>query len=100
MACIAIWFDISSTCGGVWSNGVEQNRETDEERDDYCVAKELQLSTWKFDREWEALGMELQYKDLRWIRTGISLIQEKSSLIFLLSGISNTSIFKVHDVLH
>ena len=57
MACIAIWFDISSTCGGVWSNWVEQNRETDEERDDYCVAKELQLSTQKSDREWEALGM-------------------------------------------
>ena len=58
----------------------------------------------------EALGMDLGrygYQCLRWIKAGISLIQEKQfifskqfSNIFILSGISNISNFQVHDVLH
>ena len=28
---------MSNTCGGLWSNGVEQNREIDEEDDEDCV---------------------------------------------------------------
>ena len=27
---------MSNTCGGLWSNGVGQNRETDEEDDEDC----------------------------------------------------------------
>ena len=28
---------MSNTCGGLWSNGVGQNREIDEEDDEDCV---------------------------------------------------------------
>ena len=43
------------------SNGIGQNRETDEENDENCVKKGFQLARVKFDRDgerdWEALGI-------------------------------------------
>ena len=48
--------------GGVWLNGVGQNRKTDEEHDEGCVEEWFLLSRVKFDRDdeggREALGME------------------------------------------
>ena len=35
-----MWFDISNTCGGAWSNGVGQNRETGEQHDEDCVEED------------------------------------------------------------
>ena len=62
MGWLAIWFGISNNCGGVWLNGVEQNRETDVEHDHDWVAEGFQLARVKFDREHEggkdAIGME------------------------------------------
>ena len=58
---LAIWFGISNTCGGVWLNGLKQNRETNEEHDDDCVEEGLQLARVKLDKDVEggseALGM-------------------------------------------
>ena len=34
-----IWFGIFSTCGRLWSRGVGENRETDEEHDEDCVER-------------------------------------------------------------
>ena len=52
---------ILNTCGGVWSNGLEQNKETDEEHNEDCVEEEFQLARVKFGRDGErgreALGM-------------------------------------------
>ena len=50
MAWLCIWFGISNNCG-VWLNGVEQNRETDEEHDENYVEEEFQLAKLKFDRD-------------------------------------------------
>ena len=56
-----MWFGISKTCGGAWSNGIGQNRETDEEYEEDCVEEGCQLARVKFDRDGEggreALGM-------------------------------------------
>ena len=56
-----IWFGISNTCGGVWSNGVWQNRKNDEKHDKDCVKEGFQLARVKFDRDVEggkeAVGM-------------------------------------------
>ena len=64
---LAIWLGISNTFGGVWLNGVEQNRETNEEHNENCVEEGCQLACLKFDRDGggegggggdrEALGM-------------------------------------------
>ena len=56
MASLAIWFSISNTCGGLWLNGVGQNREADEEHDGDCVEEGFQLARVKFDRDDEAIG--------------------------------------------
>ena len=53
MAWYAIWFGISNTCGGVWLNGVGQNRETDEEHDEVCVEEKFQLDRVKLDENVE-----------------------------------------------
>ena len=55
MAWIAIWFGMHNTCGGVWLNGIGQNRETDydEEHDEDCVEEEFDLARLKFDRDGE-----------------------------------------------
>ena len=37
----------------MWSNGVGQNRESEEEHDKYLFQKELQLARVKFDRDGE-----------------------------------------------
>ena len=39
LAWLCIWFGISNTCGSLWSNGVGQNRKTDEEQDEDCVGE-------------------------------------------------------------
>ena len=39
----------------MWSNGVGQNREADEEHDEDCVEEGFQLARIKYDRE--ALGL-------------------------------------------
>ena len=95
----------------MWLNGLEQNRETDEEHDEDCVVEGFQLAKVKFDRNGkggrEALGMgycschiwnELELK-LAWSRKNISYF-ENNAPIFLLSSNSNTSVFKLYDVSH
>ena len=61
IACFGIWFGISNTCGGVRSNKVDQNRETDEEHDEDCVEEVFQLAKVNFSRDGErgskALGI-------------------------------------------
>ena len=53
MACIGIWFGIFNTCGGEWSIGVEQNRETNGEYDEDWAEEELQLARVKFGKDGE-----------------------------------------------
>ena len=48
-----MWFGISNTCGSVWSYGVGQKRETDEEHDEEYVQEGFQMSRVKFDRDSE-----------------------------------------------
>ena len=52
---------VAVNCGDVWSNGVGQNREIDEEHDEDCVEEGFQLGRVKFDRHGEGgrevLGM-------------------------------------------
>ena len=81
MIWLGIWFGISNAYS-VWSNWVGQNRKTDKEHDQDCIEEGFLLTRVQFDRDGEgnreALGMgycNIEY--LRWIRTGISLIQEK-----------------------
>ena len=50
---LGIWFGISYICGGVWSNGVGQNRGTDEEHDEDFVEEGFHLAGVKFDRDGE-----------------------------------------------
>ena len=56
-----IWFGIYISSGGVWLNGIRQNRETDEEHDEDCLKEGFQIARVKFDRdvqgEREALGI-------------------------------------------
>ena len=105
-----MWFDISSTCGRVWSNSLGKNRQNDEERDKYCVEEGFQLARVKFGRDVrdsEAPGVgncsinicDGSEQNLAWFKKSSSYF-EKHFSIFLLSGISNTSIFKVRDVFH
>ena len=62
MAWLGIWLCLSNTCDVVRSNGVGQNRETDENHAEVCVEEGFQLARVKFDRdnEWgrEVLGVE------------------------------------------
>ena len=62
MGWLVIWFGILSTCGGIWLNGLGQNRETNEEHDEDCVEEGFQLSRVKFGRDGEggteALGIK------------------------------------------
>ena len=53
MAWLDTLFNISNTYVSAWSNGVGQNRETDEEHDKYCVEEGFQLARVKFDRDGE-----------------------------------------------
>ena len=61
MAWVAIWVGISNTCGGVWLNGVGQNRETYEEHEEGCLEEEFHLAMVKLHKDGEgnreALGM-------------------------------------------
>ena len=45
----------------MWTNGVEKNRETDDEHDEHCVEEGFQLAREKFDRDGkgdrESVGM-------------------------------------------
>ena len=50
MAWIGIWFGTSNSCS-VWSNGVGQSRETNEEHDKDCVEEGFQLASVKFERD-------------------------------------------------
>ena len=50
---LGIWFGISNTFVGVWSNGVGQNKETHKEHDEDCVEEGFQLDSIKFDRDCE-----------------------------------------------
>ena len=107
---LAIWFGISNTCGGVWLNGLKQNRETNEEHDDDCVEEGLQLARVKLDKDVEggseALGMgnrsiniwDGSKLELAWSDKSSSYF-ENNFTIFLSYGISNTLIFKGRDVL-
>ena len=44
----------NNTCGGVWLDGVGQNRKTDEEHDEDCVEDVFQMARVKFGRHDEA----------------------------------------------
>ena len=59
-----MWFDISNTCGGMWSNLVGKNRETYEENDEDRVEEWFQLTMVKLVRNGEGgrktLGSELE----------------------------------------
>ena len=61
MAWLVIWFGISNACGGMWSNELGQNRETDEEYDEDCVEEGFQLVREKLNRNGKggrkAIGM-------------------------------------------
>ena len=61
MAWLGLWFSLSNNCDSEWSNGVGQNRETDEEHDEGCIEEGFQLARMKYDRDSEggreALGM-------------------------------------------
>ena len=62
MAWLGIWFGLSNYCDdGVWSNGVGQNRETDEWHDEDCVEEWFELARVKFEKDdeggREALGV-------------------------------------------
>ena len=61
MACVAVWFGISNTCGVFWLNVVGQNREITEEHEDDCVEEGFQLARAKLEKDGEkrreALGM-------------------------------------------
>ena len=111
MAWLGIWFFSSNTCGGVWLNRVRQNWKIDKKDDEDCVEEGFQLAKAKYNKDGEggreALvvrncginiwdGLELK---LAWSKKSSSYI-ENNFPIFLLSGISNTSISKVSDVLH
>ena len=45
-----MWCSISNNCRGMWSNGLVQNRETDEEHDEDCVEEGFQLARAKLNR--------------------------------------------------
>ena len=93
------------------SNGGGQNSETDEEHEENCVEEGFQLDMVIFERYRErgrnALGMESCSIGI-WVESDLGLAWSKKSSsffennfpIFLLSGISNTSIFKIHDISH
>ena len=76
----------------MWLNGVGQNRENDEEHYEDCVEEGFQLDRVKPDEDGEG-GREA-------LCTGNHSINICDVPIFSLYGISNTSIFKVQDVLH
>ena len=57
MAWLRIWFGIYNTCGCLWSNGVEKNRETDEEHDEDWAKEGFQTARVKFGRDGEG-GMK------------------------------------------
>ena len=95
----------------MWSNGVGQNKETDEKHNENYVEEGFQLAGIIFDRDDEGVrevpgvgnciiniwdGSEL---GLAWSKKSSSYF-ENNFPIFLLSGISNTLICKVRDVLH
>ena len=99
-----VWY--INICGGLRSNRVGQNRETYEEHDGDCVEEGFQLARVKFGRDgetgWRALDMEncssntwdASELELAWPKKNSSYF-ENNFLIFLLSDIFNTSIFKV-----
>ena len=111
MAWFAIWFVISNTCGGVWLNEIGQNRETDKDSDEDCVEEGFLLAKVKLGKDSERgrgnLGMgnhsiniwDGSELELAWSNKSKSYFEDHFP-IFLLYGISNTSIFKMHDVLH
>ena len=94
----------------MWSNGVGKNGETNEKHDEDCAEKKFQMARVKLD--WddeggrEALGVgncginfwDRSELELAWSKK-TSLYFENNFPIFLLSGISNTLICKVRDVL-
>ena len=108
MAWLGIWFGFSSTCDSVWSNGVGQNRETDEEHDENCVEEGFLLARVKYHRDGEGgregLGVgncsiniwDGSEPELAWSKKSSSYFKNNFP-IFLLSGISNTSICQVRD---
>ena len=110
MAWPGISFGILNTCDGVWWNWVRQNRKIDEEIYEDCVKTGFQLDRIKIKRDIEAgsksLGMEIcsiniwngSKLELAWTEKSSSYFKN-SFPIFLLTGISNLSIFKVRDAL-
>ena len=111
MAWLGIWFGISNSCGSMWSDGVGQNREIDEEDDENCVEEGFQLARVKVDKDvergTEALGMgncciniwDGSELELAWTKKNSSYF-ENNFPVFSLSANSNTLPFKVCDVLH
>ena len=48
-----MWFGISYTGDGAWSNVVGQNRETNEEHEEDCAEERFHLAWIKFERDGE-----------------------------------------------
>ena len=106
-----ICFGLFNTCGGVWLNWVGKIIEANEEHDENCVEEGFQLTRVKFERDGEggrkAVGMgncciiiwDGSELELDWSKKG-TLYFENNFSTFLLSGILNSSVFKVCDVLH
>ena len=47
MSCLCKWFGISNTCGGLWSNGVGQNRAIDKEHNKDYAEEGFSCLTYK-----------------------------------------------------
>ena len=104
MAWFDTWFDISNTYGSVWSNGVGQNRETDEEHDKYCVEEGFQLARVKFDRhgegDSEALGMsncsiniwDGSEQEFAWFKKTVHILKTIFQCFYYL-------VFRIHQLL-
>ena len=64
----------------MWSNGVGQNKETDEEHDEDCIEVGFQLARIKYDRDSEGSSEALGVGHLV-IQVGVNLIQEKQFIL-------------------
>ena len=82
MAWLGIYFGISNTCGGMWSDGLRQNGETDEEHDEDCVKEGFPLVRIKLDRngEWGRKNQGMWNCGINiWDRSELALAWSKKS---------------------
>ena len=98
MAWLVIWLCLSNTFDGVWSNGVRQNRETDENHGEVCVEEGFQLARVKLDRdnEWgrETLGVENCIINI-WNGSDLELAWSKKSSSYFENNFYDL-VFRIH----